>query len=139
MIDADGWFDTGDLGSMDSEGYFRFDARLKEVIKVGGINVSPLEVEQLLLKHPAIRQAYVVGIPDVVRGEMVVAVVVSPTGFDESELRAHLRATSASFKMPRHFLLRTDAEIPRLASGKVARIKLREEAIDEVDRLAKPD
>jgi fatty-acyl-CoA synthase len=137
VIDSDGWFDTGDLGSIRADGYFRFEARVKEVIKVGGINVSPLEVEQLLLKYPAIQQAYVVGIPDALRGEVVVAVVVSYTGFEETKLREHLRGTAAGYKMPRHFLLRTDAEIPRLASGKVARIKLRAEAIDEIDRLSK--
>jgi fatty-acyl-CoA synthase len=136
-IDSDGWFDTGDLGSIDGDGYFRFEARVKEIIKVGGINVSPLEVEQLLLKHPSIRQAYVIGIPDARSGEKVVAVVVSPTGFEESDLRAHLRETAASFKVPRHFLLRTDAEIPRLASGKVARLRLRAEAIDEIGKISK--
>ena len=70
-------------------------------------------------------------------GEMVVAVVVSPAGFDERGLQAHLRETAASFKVPRYFLLRTDAEIPRLASGKVARTKLRAEAIDAIHKLGK--
>jgi fatty-acyl-CoA synthase len=134
-IDSDGWFDTGDLGSIDADGYFRFEARVKEVIKVGGINVSPLEVEQLLLRHPSIRQAYVVGVPDTLRGELIVAIVVAPTGFHEGELRTYLRANAASFKMPKHFLIRTDAEIPRLATGKVARIQLRAHAIDEIERL----
>jgi fatty-acyl-CoA synthase len=120
---------------VDTDGYFRFEARLKEIIKVGGINVSPLEVEQLLLRHASIRQAYVMGIPDSKRGEMVVAVVVAPQGFDESELRRYLRENAASFKMPTHFLIRTDAEIPRLATGKVARIQLRAHAIDEIERL----
>lgn len=134
-IDPDGWFDTGDLGSIGADGYFRFEARLKEVIKVGGINVSPMEVEQLLLGHPSIRQAYVVGVPDTLRGEQIVAFVVASPGFDEGELRTYLRANVASFKIPKRFLIRTDAEIPRLVTGKVARIQLHADAMDEVDRL----
>jgi fatty-acyl-CoA synthase len=131
-IDRDGWFDTGDLGRMGSDGHFYFEARTKEIIKVGGINVSPMEVEQLLLRHASIRQAYVLGIPDAVRGESVVAVVVASGDFVESDVRAYMRDTAASFKVPKHFVARADADIPRLATGKVNRIALRADVIAEL-------
>jgi fatty-acyl-CoA synthase len=138
VIDADGWFDTGDLGRIDSEGYFYFAARTKELIKVGGINVSPMEVEQLLLRHPTIRQAYVLGIPDRLRGEAVVAVVVASDAFVESDIRAYMRRMAASFKTPAHFVSRADADIPRLATGKVNRIALRADVIAAIGGRSEP-
>src|SRR5271167_3420328 len=83
-FDQDGYFLTGDLGSIEADGRIRFRGRLKEMIKTGGINVAPLEVEQVLLQHPDIVQAYVVGVPDQSKGEIVAAVV---------ELRAGATAT----------------------------------------------
>src|SRR5712664_1096855 len=74
-FDRDGYFLTGDLGSIDADGRIRFRGRLKEMIKTGGVNVAPLEVEQVLLQHPDIVQAYVVGIPDRSKGEIVAAAV----------------------------------------------------------------
>ena len=74
-FDQDGYFLTGDIGSIEADGRVRFRGRLKEMIKTGGINVAPLEVEQVLLQHPDIVQAYVVGVPDQSKGEIVAAVV----------------------------------------------------------------
>lgn len=136
VIDSEGWFETGDIGQIDAEGYFRFESRSKEMIKSGGINISPMEVEQLLLRHPSIRQAYVVGVPDAARGEIVVAIVEAADKVSEDELRAYVKENAASFKTPRHFLFRTDDQIPRLATGKVPRFKLREEVIVELAERA---
>src|SRR5207248_10431881 len=74
-FDGDGFFLTGDLGSIGPDGRIRFRGRLKEMIKTGGINVAPLEVEEVLLQHPDIIQAYVVGLPDPTKGEIVAAAV----------------------------------------------------------------
>lgn len=128
---ADAFFDTGDLGNIDAAGRFVFHSRLKEVIKTGGISVSPVEVEQLLAAHPAVADAHVVGVPDAIRGELMVAFVVASDDVGEAELRDYVKARAASFKVPHHVLFRTEAELPRLASGKVAKLKLREAAVDE--------
>ena len=97
----DGFFDTGDLGSFDAEGRFVFHARLKEVIKTGGINVSPAEVEQLLVGHPDVRDAYVVGVADPARGELVVAFIDAHAPVSEEALKGYVKERAASFKTPR--------------------------------------
>src|SRR5204862_7515651 len=74
-FDGDGYFLTGDLGVLGDDGRVRFRGRLKEMIKTGGINVAPLEVESVLLQHPGVKQAYVVGVPDHDKDEVVVAVL----------------------------------------------------------------
>jgi fatty-acyl-CoA synthase len=124
----DGFFDTGDLGRFDADGRFIFHSRLKEVIKSGGINVSPVEVEQLIASHPDVRDAYVVGIADPVRGELVVAFVDAAVKLGEGEVQAYVKERAASFKVPHHVLFRSEDQLPRLASGKVAKYRLQEEA-----------
>lgn len=128
----DGFFDTGDLGSFDTNGHFVFHSRLKEVIKSGGINVSPVEVEQLLASHPDVRDAYVVGVGDPVKGELVVAFVDIAAPVSERALRDYVKERAASFKAPHHVLFRNEAQLPRLASGKVSKAKLAEEARREL-------
>jgi fatty-acyl-CoA synthase len=128
----DGFFDTGDLGSFNSDGHFIFNSRLKEVIKSGGINVSPVEVEQLLASHPDVRDAYVVGVGDPVKGELVVAFVDTAAPVSERALREYVKERAASFKAPHHVLFRSEAQLPRLASGKVSKAKLSEEARREL-------
>ncbi|RFB06254.1 class I adenylate-forming enzyme family protein [Parvularcula marina] len=124
----DGYFDTGDLGSLDADGRFIFHSRLKEVIKSGGINVSPVEVEQLIAQHPDVRDAYVVGVGDPVRGELIVAFVDVLGQVGENDIKAYVKERAASFKVPHHVMFREERELPRLASGKVAKHKLAEEA-----------
>ncbi|WP_313807466.1 AMP-binding protein [Sphingobium sp.] len=124
----DGFFDTGDLAFLDGDGRFHFHSRLKEVIKSGGINVSPVEVEQLIAGHPDVRDAYVVGVADQVRGELVVAFVDSSAAMAAADVQAYVKERAASFKVPHHVFFRTEEELPRLASGKVAKHKLAEEA-----------
>lgn len=128
----DGFFDTGDLGSFDAEGRFLFHSRLKEVLKSGGINVSPVEVEQLLASHPEVRDAYVVGVGDPVQGERIVAFVDAAGAVDEADLKAFVKARAAAFKTPHHILFRHEDQLPRLASGKVAKYRLAEEARQEL-------
>ena len=128
----DGFFDTGDLGSFDAEGRFVFHARLKEVIKTGGINVSPAEVEQLLVGHPDVRDAYVVGVADPTRGELVVAFIDAHVPVSEEALKGYVKERAASFKTPHHILFRREEQLPRLATGKVAKHRLAEEARREL-------
>jgi fatty-acyl-CoA synthase len=132
-FDEEGFFRTGDLALLDGGGRLRFHSRLKELIKVGGINISPLEVEKLIDAHPDVRQVHVVGVPDTVRGEIVVA-FVEPVraGVDPESVRAFVAERAASFKAPAHVLLRSDAQLPRVASGKVPKYLLRAEAIREL-------
>ena len=131
---TDGWFNTGDLGRFDEAGRFLFHARLKEVLKSGGINVSPLEVEQLLAMHPDVKDAHVVGVPDEILGEVIVAFVQSDTAIPEDALRNFVKERAASFKVPHHIFVRRESDLPRLASGKVAKYQLVQEALRELTR-----
>jgi fatty-acyl-CoA synthase len=128
-FDADGYFVTGDLGLIDDDGRVRFRGRLKEIIKTGGINVAPLEVEAVLLTHAAVKQAYVVGVPDRARGELVVAAVELHDGVPASAetLAAFCRERLAGYKVPVRFVFRKSHEFPRTATGKVQKPRLRDE------------
>ncbi len=123
-IDAAGWFYTGDIGRYEPEhGMLQFRGRLKEMIKTGGINVTPADVELVLEDHPAVRQASVVGIPDPLRDEAVAALVVLQPGRHATadELIEHCRRAVASFKVPRHLELIPAEEMPLTDTGKVAK------------------
>ena len=113
----DGWFRTGDIGVRAVDGYITLQGRRSDLIISGGFNIYPREIEELILEHPGVREAAVVGQPDSVRGEVPVAYVVAGPGFDEAALAAHLRSQLASFKQPRAFL-RIDV-LPRTALGKI--------------------
>ncbi|KQS68887.1 class I adenylate-forming enzyme family protein [Modestobacter sp. Leaf380] len=123
-IDPEGWLHTGDLAEMSSAGHCRVVGRLKDVLKTGGENVSPVEVEEVLVAHPGVALAAVVGAPDPRWGELVVGFVV-PTGadVDPAELDAWCRERLSPFKVPRRWHL-VD-ELPTTASGKVQRAQLR--------------
>ncbi|MDB5370664.1 MAG: Acyl-CoA synthetase (AMP-forming)/AMP-acid ligase [Roseomonas sp.] len=125
---ADGWFDTGDIGSLDTEGNFTFEARLKEVIKSGGINISPVEVEQLIASHPDVRDAYVVGVTSPKLGQLIVAFVNPCNPVSEAAIRDFMRERAASYKAPHHVLFRKEEQLPRLSSGKVSKARLIEDA-----------
>jgi fatty-acyl-CoA synthase len=128
-FDPEGFFITGDLGLIGDDGRVRFRGRLKEMIKTGGINVAPLEVEAVLLAHPAVKQAYVVGVPDRSRGEIVVAALELHDGaaMSAEALAAHCRERLAPYKVPARFVFRKANEFPRTATGKVQKPRLREE------------
>lgn len=121
-----GWVRTGDIGRIDDDGFIYVEDRLKDVIITGGENVHGPEVEVVLGTHPAVAEVAVIGVPDPVMGESVVAVVVAAAGahVDEQELIAHARQGLARFKCPRAVVV-VDA-LPRNASGKVLKRQLRE-------------
>ncbi|MCZ2828844.1 class I adenylate-forming enzyme family protein [Modestobacter sp. VKM Ac-2986] len=124
-IDPEGWLHTGDLAEMTPAGACRVVGRLKDMIKTGGENVSPVEVEEVLVDHPDVARAAVVGVPDPRWGELVVAFVVPAGDRDPSpaELTAHCRDRLAPFKVPRSWRV-VDA-LPMTASAKVQRAELR--------------
>jgi len=128
-FDAEGAFITGDLGVVREDGRVSFRGRLKELIKTGGANVAPLEVEAVLLSHPAVQQAYVVGAADRARGEVgVAAVELRPGASATAEaLTAFCRERLASYKVPARIVFRTAEQFPRTATGKVQKPRLREE------------
>ncbi|MCA3362264.1 MAG: AMP-binding protein [Roseomonas sp.] len=129
---ADGWLRTGDLGTLDAEGRLGLAGRLKDVIRVGGENVAPAEVEEVLLAHPAIAMAQVVGVPDARLGEVCAAFVQLKPGAEASPeaLLAWLKPRIANFRLPRHLHLVPDFEaIGMTASGKVQKTKLRAHAL----------
>jgi malonyl-CoA/methylmalonyl-CoA synthetase len=121
---TEGWFRTGDLGSVDPDGYLRILGRSKELIISGGLNVYPREVEDVLLTHPDVAEAAVVGTPSEEWGEVVTAFVV-PSGErpTRDSLLTHAAEQLASFKRPR--LLHVVDSLPRNALGKVLKHELR--------------
>lgn len=126
-IDADGWYHTGDLASLDPRGYLRIEGRMKDMIIRGGENIYPREIEDVLFAHPAIAEASVVGVPDPKWGEVVAAFIrLSPGQQAPSadELRAYCRESLAGYKTPQHWEF-VDA-FPLTPSGKIQKFKLRE-------------
>jgi acyl-CoA synthetase (AMP-forming)/AMP-acid ligase II len=120
---TDGWFRTGDEGMLDDDGYLFLTGRLKEQINRGGEKISPLEVDDVLLGHPAVAEAVTFAIPHDKLGEDVgAAVVLADTGITEEELRAHVAQHLAAFKVPARILFLE--EIPKGATGKIQRIGL---------------
>jgi fatty-acyl-CoA synthase len=127
-IDAEGWFHTGDIALLDAEGNLHFRGRIKEMIKTGGINVSPVEVEALLLSHPAVHQAVVVGVPDAAREEIVAALVVPKPGaaVTAEALIRHCRDAAAAYKVPRLVEIVAAGEVPLTDTGKVSKRMVQE-------------
>jgi fatty-acyl-CoA synthase len=127
-IDPDGWMHSGDMGLIRPDGHLRFMGRYKDILKIGGENVDPLEVEVYLMSHPAINMAAVVGFPDARLGEVPVAFIRLEPGqkATEPEVAECCRGKIASYKIPRHVLF-VD-EFPMTGSGKIQKAKLREEA-----------
>jgi fatty-acyl-CoA synthase len=128
-FDADGYFKTGDFGLIRADGRMSFRGRFKEMIKTGGMNVAPLEVEAVLAGHDAVQQAYVVGVPDRDRGEVVVAAVELREGAAASPeaLTRYCRERLASYKVPTRVVFRRADEFPRTGTGKVQKPRLRDE------------
>jgi fatty-acyl-CoA synthase len=126
-FDADGYFKTGDLGLIREDGRLQYRGRFKEMIKTAGMNVAPLEVEAILATHEAVKQAYVVGVPDRTRGELVVAAVELREGaaVTPEELTVFCRERLATYKVPARFVFRRADEFPRTPTGKVHKPQLR--------------
>jgi acyl-coenzyme A synthetase/AMP-(fatty) acid ligase len=125
---VDGFFRTGDFGYVDEAGGFHFVARGADIIKRAGINVSPAEIESVLLQHPGVAQAAVVGAASGERGEAIVAFVVPrPASVITADaVRAHCRALASSYKVPDH--VEICASLPVTETGKLHRRALRDEA-----------
>jgi fatty-acyl-CoA synthase len=125
-FDDEGWFKTGDVGMVDDEGYLSFMGRYKEMLKTGGINVAPIEVEEVLLRHPGVQEAFVCGLPDPVREQIVAAVLVLHKGatLTEEELLRYCREQLASYKVPRRIRFVGMDDLPQTPSRKVHRLRL---------------
>jgi HIP---CoA ligase len=128
-IGAGGWLHTGDLGTIDADGYLRIVGRIKDMFIVGGFNAYPAEIENLLLRHPLVRQTAVIGVPDERLGEVGMAFVVLDSGapLEAAELIEWARGEMANFKVPR-FVELVDA-LPVNATGKVVKDELRARAV----------
>jgi acyl-CoA synthetase (AMP-forming)/AMP-acid ligase II len=134
-IDAEGWYHTGDLASMDGRGYLHIEGRIKDMIIRGGENIYPREIEEALFAHPAVAEAVVVGVPDQTWGEVVAAFVRPVPGQPApapEELRAWCRERLAPYKTPLHWVF-VDA-FPTTPSGKIQKYKLRESFAEQHPR-----
>ncbi len=131
-IDAAGWFHTGDLAVQDGAGHTFFLGRLKETLRIGHHMVAPAEIEAFLMSHPAVAQAFVVGVPEPRLGEVAAAYVIPREGqaLAAEDLQAHCRGKLAGFKVPRHvFVVHDVPRTPGPHGDKVQKGKLREEAL----------
>src|SRR3954465_1258710 len=131
-IDAARWMHTGDLATMDDDGYVKITGRIKDMVIRGGENLYPREIEEFLYGHPDVSDVQVVGVPDERYGEELAAFVVRREGAacPEDELRAWCEGKIARHKVPRY--VRFVSEFPMTITGKVQKFKLRESAIDEL-------
>ncbi|MES2496950.1 MAG: AMP-binding protein [Pseudomonadota bacterium] len=125
VIDAEGWMHTGDLATLDEQGYCRIVGRIKDMIIRGGENIYPREIEEHLLTHPDVVDAQIFGVPDEKFGEEVCAWVISRSGgLSEAEVFAHCRGKIAHYKVPRH--VRLVEGFPLTVTGKVQKFQMRE-------------
>ncbi len=125
----DGWLYTGDIGTMDEDGYFYIVDRKKDMIIAGGFNIYPREVDEVLYEHPKVQEAVTVGVPDEYRGETVKVYIVLKEGVEctEDEIITYCRERLAAYKAPR--LVEFRPELPKTMVGKILRRALREEEI----------
>ncbi len=126
----DGYFRTGDIARIGEDGRLRFSSRKKEIMKIGGVNIAPIEVENLISTHPDVAECHIVGIPDETKGELMAAFVdPGEANLSEKDIKDFVAQNAARFKVPHHVFFRRSAELPRVASGKVPKFLLREEAL----------
>ena len=125
-FDEHGYFKTGDLGWVDADDSLHFRGRLKEMVKTGGINVAPVEVEEVLMTHPGVQLAFVTGVPDPARDEVLAAVIVRKPGatLSEEALCAFCREALAAYKVPRLIRFAVERELPLTTTGKVQKNRL---------------
>jgi long-chain acyl-CoA synthetase len=136
-IEPDGWLHTGDVATMDEDGYFTIVDRMKDMILTAGFNVYPAEIERVLCAHPAVALAAVGAIPDEAKGELAKAyIILKPAAaVTREELIAHCRHHLAAYKVPRAIQFTT--ELPMTSSGKIMRRLLSE--IDDDTRAGEPE
>jgi acyl-CoA synthetase (AMP-forming)/AMP-acid ligase II len=127
-LDEEGYFCTGDGGYVDEDGYLFWEGRLTDMIKTGGANVSPVEVDAVLALMPGVKRAQTVGVPHETLSEIVVTCIVPHEGatLDEAEVRDYLKERLASFKVPRAILFFREEEFAVTGSEKVKTGMLRE-------------
>ena len=127
-FDAEGFFCTGDGGRIDAEGRFFWEGRLTEMIKTGGANVAPLEVDDVIVRCPGVKRTQTVGLPDDLLGEMVVSCIVPVDGatLSEAGIQAFVKAEVASFKVPRRVLFFRDEDYAITGNEKVKASVVRE-------------
>ncbi|MGH8696041.1 MAG: AMP-binding protein [Burkholderiales bacterium] len=125
-FDEHGYFRTGDLGWADADGALHFRGRIKEMVKTGGINVAPVEVEEVLMTHPGVQLAFVTGVADPTRDEVLAAVVVPKPGatLSPEALCAFCRESLAAYKVPRLIRFAAEQELPLTTTGKVQKNRL---------------
>lgn len=126
----DGWLFTGDMGTMDEDGYFFIVDRKKDMIIASGFNIYPREIEEVLYEHPHVKEAIVAGVPDPYRGETVKAFIVPREGapISKEELNKWCRERLAAYKVPRMYEFRDS--LPKTLVGKVLRRRLLEEEME---------
>ncbi len=135
-IDVDGWMHSGDLATMDADGYVNIVGRIKDMIIRGGENIYPREIEEFLLAHPLVADVQIVGVPDLKYGEQVMAFILLERGADLSveDVREHCRGRIAHYKIPKYVTF-VD-EYPMTITGKVQKYRLRELGIEELGPTA---
>ncbi len=131
-IDVDGWMHSGDLATMDEDGYVNIVGRIKDLIIRGGENIYPREIEEFLYTNPKIADAQVIGVPDLKYGEQIMAWVQLAPGesMDEDELKEFCRGKIAHFKVPRYVSF--VSEFPMTVTGKIRKVEMREKSIADL-------
>jgi long-chain acyl-CoA synthetase len=124
VFDEKGYFKTGDMGRLDENGFLSITGRIKEMLIIGGENVFPREIEEVLNRHDSVKDSAVIGMQDGMRGEVALAFVELKEGasFNEAALKSFCREHIAGFKVPRD--IRMVKELPRNPTGKIMRRKL---------------
>jgi acyl-CoA synthetase (AMP-forming)/AMP-acid ligase II len=127
-FDAEGFFHTGDGGFIDAEGRLHWHGRLNDIVKTGGANVSPLEIDAVLVQCPGVKIAATVGVPHDTLGEMVVACIVAEAGatLDESAVRTFAAERLSSYKVPRRVVFLAESDLSLTGTNKVKTAALRE-------------
>jgi len=135
-IDADGWMHTGDLATIDAEGYCNIVGRVKDMVIRGGENVYPREIEEFLYRHPKVREVQVFGVPDERYGEEICAWIVPHAGeaVTEEEIKAYCQGQIAHYKIPRYVRFKPD--LPMTVTGKPQKFIMRDAMIEELHLVA---
>ncbi|WP_342601852.1 class I adenylate-forming enzyme family protein [Peribacillus sp. FSL E2-0159] len=136
-LDEQGWFKTGDLAVIDKSGYISLTGRIKEIYRIGAENVAPKEIEDVLTSHEKINQAYVIGVPDEVMGEVGLAWIVleSKVSLSEKEVFDYTSNHLAKFKVPKYIKFIQDTDLPMTSNGKVKKFKLKEWFVNKQEKI----
>ncbi|MDM8158417.1 AMP-binding protein [Labilibaculum sp. K2S] len=137
VIDDAGWMHTGDLASMDEDGYVTITGRIKDLIIRGGENISPFEIEEFFHSHESISEVYVIGVPDYKYGEVVMAWIKFKEGKSatEEELRDYCKGQIATYKIPKYF--KFTSEFPTTVTGKIRKVEMRDISSNELELVGR--